>query len=72
MAEGSETASVDERIDVKARDSPLRVGGHLDVDVAWVAASVDPIHFFSVKRDSNGSAGFTCENGSAHFVRERV
>ena len=72
VTEGRKTASVNERIDVKTRDSPLRVGGHLDVDMARVAATVDPVHFFSIERNPNGSAGFTCKNGSAHFVRERV
>ena len=72
MPEGSKTTAVDEGVDVETGNPTFGIGGHLDIDVAWVPSTVDPIDLFPVKGDANGPPGFSRQNGGAHFVRERV
>ena len=72
VAEGCKAAAVDEGVDVKARDATLRIRCHLDIDVAWVAAAIDPVDLLSVKRNPHGRTGLSCKNGGAHLMRKRI
>ena len=72
VTEGSKSTTIDESVDIKARNSSLLVSGHLDFDVTRVSASIDPVHFFSSEIDSNWTSCFSSENGCAHLVREGI
>ena len=72
VTEGSKSTTIDESVDIKARNSSLLISGHLDFDVTRVSASIDPVHFFSSEIDSNRTSCFSSENGCAHLVREGI
>ena len=72
MAKRSEATAVDEGIDIKARNTSRIIGRHLHINVAWMAAAVDPVDFLTVKGDADGAARFASQQSSAHLVREGV
>ena len=72
VPEGRKAAAVDERIDVKARDTTRVVGRHFYVDVAWMATTIDPVNFLTVKGDANGASCLSGQQSGAHLVREGI
>ena len=72
VPEGSEGASVDQRVNVQSGDATVLIRVEFDLDVGRVTATVDPIHFLTVESDANRSAALACKDGRTHFVREGV
>ena len=72
VPEGSEGASVDQRVNVQSGDATVLVRVEFDFDVGRVTATVDPVHFLTVEGDANRSAALPCKDGRTHFVREGV
>ena len=72
MAKGGKASTVNQCVDIKARNSCIVIGRHFHFDVTWVTASINPVHFLSVKGNAHRSAGFAGKNSSTHFVRERI